>query len=101
MKVFPAFVLQGRYVRFAGGVIVEAIRCVTDVRGIFPNKLIEEDQMKRSYSVLLLICMALALLATTCGSGGSSTSNQHETVTIWHGWAVTFLRRSRPFSTLT
>ncbi len=51
--------------------------------------------MKRSYSILLLICMALALFVAACGSssgGGSSSSNQPETVTIWHGWGGTYVQ---------
>jgi len=42
--------------------------------------------MKRSYSILLIICIALALFTAACGSssnnGSSNNSNQKETVTI-------------------
>lgn len=51
--------------------------------------------MKRSYSILLLVCMALALFTAACGSssggGSGNSSNQPETVTIWHGWAGSYL----------
>ncbi len=52
--------------------------------------------MKRSYSILLIICMALALFTAACGSssnngGSSNNSNQKETVTIWHGWQGAYL----------
>lgn len=49
--------------------------------------------MKRSYSILLLVSMVLALFIAACGSSsgsGSSSSNQPETVTIWHGWASNY-----------
>src|SRR5579884_1289541 len=72
-----------------------AIRCVTDTGGIISDTLTVEDHMKRSYSILLLICMALALFVAACGSssgGGSNSSNQPETVTIWHGWGGTYVQ---------
>ncbi|HEV2582366.1 MAG TPA: hypothetical protein VGT44_16035, partial [Ktedonobacteraceae bacterium] len=51
--------------------------------------------MKRGYSILLLASMALALFVAACGSpstpGTGGTSNQPETVTIWHGWAGSYL----------
>ncbi len=50
--------------------------------------------MKRSYSILLLTCMVLALFTAACGSSSSSSSgssNQPETVTIWHGWASNYV----------
>lgn len=48
--------------------------------------------MKRSYSILFLICMVLALFTAACGSSSSSgSSNQPVTVTIWHGWAGNYL----------
>src|SRR5260370_21392144 len=51
--------------------------------------------MKRSYSILLLASMVLALFVAACGSSSpsssSSSSNQKETVTIWHGWQGTYL----------
>lgn len=49
--------------------------------------------MKRSYSILLLISMVLALFAAACGGGTSSgpSSNQPETITIWHGWGGNYL----------
>ena len=46
--------------------------------------------MKRSYSILLLICMALALFTAACG-GGSGSSNQKVTITIWAGWASNYV----------
>ncbi len=49
--------------------------------------------MKRSYSILLLACMALALFVAACGgpSTSPSPSSQPETVTIWHGWQGSYL----------
>jgi arabinogalactan oligomer / maltooligosaccharide transport system substrate-binding protein len=49
--------------------------------------------MKRTYSILLLTCMVLALFVAACGSSSSSSgsSNQPETVTIWHGWASNYV----------
>ena len=49
--------------------------------------------MKRSYSILLLTSIVLALFIAACGgsSSSSSSSNQPETVTIWHGWGGTYV----------
>src|SRR5258708_18426809 len=51
--------------------------------------------MKRSYSILLLASMVLALFVAACGSSSpsssSSSSNRPETVTIWHGWTGSYL----------
>ena len=49
--------------------------------------------MKRSYSILLLASMGLALLLSACGgSGGSSgSSSGPQTVTIWDGWASNYV----------
>lgn len=51
--------------------------------------------MKRSYSILLLTAMVMALFVAACGSssnsGSSGSSNQPETVTIWHGWASNYV----------
>jgi len=50
--------------------------------------------MKRSYSILLLVTMVLAVFVASCGSSGGSTttsSNQPETITIWHGWAGSYV----------
>lgn len=49
--------------------------------------------MKRSYSILLLTCMALAMFIAACGSSSSTTtnSNQPQTVTIWAGWASNYV----------
>jgi arabinogalactan oligomer/maltooligosaccharide transport system substrate-binding protein len=66
---------------------------VFNVRNI-TNTLKVEDHMKRSYSILLLTCMVLALFVAACGSssgGGSGNSNQPETVTIWDGWASNYV----------
>jgi arabinogalactan oligomer / maltooligosaccharide transport system substrate-binding protein len=59
-----------------------------------PKKLTVEDHMKRFYSILLFTSMMLALFVSACGgggSGGSGSSNQPETVTIWHGWASNYV----------
>jgi arabinogalactan oligomer/maltooligosaccharide transport system substrate-binding protein len=49
--------------------------------------------MKRSYSILLLASMVLALFITACGgtSSSSSSSNQPQTITIWHGWGAGYV----------
>ncbi len=49
--------------------------------------------MKRSYSILLLASMVLVLFISACGgsSSGSPSSNQKETVTIWHGWGGSYV----------
>ncbi len=48
--------------------------------------------MKRSYSIPLLISIMLTMFITACGSSGSVTSsNQHQTVTIWDGWASNYV----------
>jgi arabinogalactan oligomer / maltooligosaccharide transport system substrate-binding protein len=49
--------------------------------------------MKRSYSILLLASMVLVLFISACGgsSSGPSSSNQKETVTIWHGWGGSYV----------
>lgn len=50
--------------------------------------------MKRSYSILLLTSMLLALFVAACGSStpsSTNTSNQPETVTIWHGWGGSYV----------
>ena len=50
--------------------------------------------MKRSYSILFVISMVLVLFTTACGGstgGGSVSSSQPQTVTIWDGWASNYV----------
>src|SRR5712692_9099887 len=92
-KCFQLFPLQGRYLCLAGGVIVELFVVQRMNVEIFPTNSQVEDHMKRSYSILLLIGMVLALFVAACGSQSNSPgpSNQPETVTIWHGWQGSYL----------
>ncbi len=93
MKVFPALSLQGGYLYLAGVIVQLSVAQRMNV-GYIPNKLTVEDHMKRSYSILLLTGMVLALFISACGggsSGSSGSSNQPQTVTIWHGWAGNYV----------
>ncbi len=81
------------------GAMIAPLRKSADEHGNIPDKgaihraSTVEDQMKRIYSILLLACMVLALFSAACGggSGGSTSSNQPVTITIWHGWGGTYV----------